>query len=320
MANMIKSKENLRSKGTLHILRKQINLQLMVLPALIYLIIFSYVPILGLQIAFKDFKFNKGIWGSTWVGLKHFEAIFTDPNIGQVLLNTLIISFMKAFLIFPLPIIFALLLNEVRNSLFKRTVQTISYFPYFISWSIVALMATNWLSPQSGFINSALLKFGLLKEPYFFLGRPEAFWWVSLGLEVWKNLGYASIIYLAAISAVDHEIIEASVIDGANRFGRIWYVIIPSILPTIMILLILNIGNLLGGGLYASNFQISYTLGNSLNLPTSEILDTYFLKTGISLSRFSYATAIGLLSSVVSALLLLTANFFSRITTGESYF
>lgn len=306
-----------KKKGAWRDFLKQIDLQLMVVPALICLILFSFLPLGGLQIAFKDFKLNLGIWQSPWAGLKHFESILKDPNMSSVMLNTIGLSFIKAFVIFPLPIIFALLLHEVTNQKFKKVVQTVSYFPYFLSWSIISLMAITWLSPQSGFINGFLTSVGILDEPYFFLGKPEAFWGISIILDIWKNLGYSSIIYLAAMSGVDSEVIEAAVIDGAGRFKRMWHVTMPAITPTIMILLIINVGNLLKGG---SNFDISYNLGNPLNQPTSEILDTYVLKTGITLSRFSYATAIGFLQSVVSAILLIIANGISKITTGESYF
>lgn len=303
-------------RGFLKQMRGQLDIQLMVLPALVCLILFSIIPLIGLQIAFKDYKLNLGIFGSQWVGLKQFEKVFSDPNIYPVIWNTLGLSFIKAFVIFPLPVIFALLVNEVTHTRYKKIVQTVSYFPYFLSWSIIALMAIEWLSPR-GFLNGFLCSVGILKEPYFFLGKAEAFWGVSVGLDIWKNLGYSSIIYLAAITGVDREVMEASVIDGAGRFRRMWNITIPSILPTIMILLIMNVGNLLKGG---SNFDISYNLGNPLNLPTSEILDTYVLKVGLTQSRFSFATAIGLLQSVISAVLLVTANGVSKATTGESYF
>ncbi len=294
----------------------QIDLHLMVLPALICMILFSFLPLAGLQLAFKDFKFALGMWESPFVGLKHFEAIFTDPNIYPVIWNTLGLSFLKAFGIFPIPIVFALLLHEVTHAPYKKFVQTVSYFPYFLSWAVIALMATEWLAP-SGFINAGLVSLGFIEEPYFFLGEEDAFWGVSIFLDIWKNVGYSSIIYLAAITGVDKEVVEASVIDGAGRFRRMWNVTVPAILPTIMILLIMNVGNLLKGG---SNFDISYTLGNTLNYATSEIIDTYVLDIGISQARFDYATAIGLLQSVVSATLLVTTNAISKKLTGESFF
>ncbi len=310
-------KYNTKSKHPASSWIKQWDLQLMVLPALVCMILFSIAPLTGLQIAFKDYKLNLGMLQSPWAGFKHFDAIFSDTNIGDVMINTLGLSLIKGFVIFPLPIILALLLNEVTHPLYKKFVQTVSYFPYFLSWSVVALMATAWLSPQSGFINSFLTSVGILDEPYFFLGKPEAFWTISVSLDIWKNIGYSSIIYMAAISGTDQEVMEAAVIDGAGRFRRIWHVTIPAILPTIMIMLILNVGNLLKGG---SNFDISYNLGNLLNQSRSEILDTYVLKVGITMARFSYATAIGLLQSVVSSILLILANTISKITTHESFF
>lgn len=299
---------------------KERYLHLMILPVIIWIVIFCYVPMFGVQIAFKDFMFNKGILGSPWVGLKHFKDFLTDPNIKTVLVNTLGISLIKVFLMFPVPIVFALLLNEVGNVKFKRFTQTISYFPYFISWVIVAVMAVNWLSPSTGFVNKLLLSLGILQKPMLFLGEADAFWWISLALEIWKSTGWGSIIYLAAISGIDQEMYEAARIDGANRFHMMAYITLPSILGTIMIMFIMNIGNMLSGGLYASNFQVSYLLGNPLNLPRSEIIDTYILKVGISLARYSYATAVGLLTSVVSLILLLGANTASQKLTKESFF
>ncbi len=312
-----KSKEgSVLSKKGLKSFLSQIDLHFMVLPALICMILFNFLPLAGLQIAFKDYKFALGIWESPFAGLKHFDAIFSDPNIYPIIWNTIGLSFIKAFGIFPIPIIFAILLNEVTHTRYKKVVQTVSYFPYFLSWAVISLMAIEWLAP-SGFINAGLVSLGILDDPYFFLGEAEAFWGVSVFLDIWKNVGYSSIIYLAAITGVDKEVVEASVIDGAGRFRRIINVTVPAILPTIMILLIMNVGNLLKGG---SNFDISYNLGNNLNYDRSEIIDTYVLEIGISQARFAYATAIGLIQSVVSATLLVTTNAISKRLTGESFF
>lgn len=300
-------------------LLKQLDLQLFVLPALIFTIIFCYIPMAGLQIAFKDYKLNLGIWASHWVGLKNFISFLSDVNLWPVFLNTITLSAIKTFLLFPLPIILAILLNEVKALNYRRFLQTFSYFPYFISWPIVALMANYWLAPD-GFINNALVAVGILDEAYFFLGKPEAFYGISIALDIWKSLGYSTIIYLAAIGGVDHEQIEASIIDGANRFTRVIKIILPVLLPTIAVLFILNIGSMLSGGLYASNFQISYSLGNPLNQQTSQILDTYILKIGITDGRFAFATAIGLLNSLVCGILLVFGNYFSKKTIGESFF
>ena len=301
-------------------LAKERYLHLMILPVILWLVIFCYIPMFGVQIAFKDFMFNKGILHSPWVGLNQFKDFFVDSNIPNIIVNTLGISLMKVFLIFPIPILLALLLNEISNYYFKRISQTISYFPYFISWAVISLMTANWLSPSTGFVNKFLVVTGILEKPYLFLGDPDAFWWISLVLEIWKCSGWGSIIYIAAIASIDQEMYEASIIDGANRFQRILKITLPSIKGTVMIMMILNIGSMLSGGLYASNFQISYLLGNPLNLPKSEIIDTYILKVGISLGRYSYAAAVGLLSSVVSLILLVGANFISKKVTEESFF
>lgn len=299
---------------------KERYLHLMIWPVIIWLIILQYVPMFGLQIAFKDYRFNKGVLLSPFVGLRHFRSFITDPYIVDVITNTLGMSLIKVFLMFPVPIVLAILLNEVRADPFRRTIQTISYFPHFISWTIVALMATTWLSPSRGFVNHFLVAVGVLKKPYLFLGDPKAFWWIALALEIWKSAGWGSIIYLAAIAGVEQEMYESAIIDGANRLQRVVHVTLPSILGTIMIMFIINVGNMLYGGLYASNFQVSYLLGNPLNNPRSEILDTYILKVGISLGRYSYATAVGLVSAIISFFLLITANKISERTTEKSLF
>ena len=295
-------------------------LHIMLLPAIVWLFIFAYMPMVGIQISFRDYMFNRGIWGSPWVGLKHFRAFFIDPNLANVLRNTFGISLLKLFVMFPAPIILALLLNEVHNMIFKRITQTISYFPYFISWVMIALMATQWFSASSGFINNALVSIGILKEPYLFLGEANAFWLISLFLDMWKNMGWGSIIYLAAIAGIDPTLYEAAEVDGAKKFQKILNITLPCIAPTITIMFILNIGAILSGGSFGSNFQISYLLANPLNIPRSEILDTYILKIGFQMGRYSFAAAVGLLQSFVSFALLLSTNMLSRRISGESFF
>lgn len=315
--------QGLRKKGRRKIIKqlgKERYIHLMILPIIIWLILFAYIPMYGVQIAFKDFMFNKGILYSPWIGLKNFKDFLLDPYIPNVIRNTLGISSLKVFLIYPMPIILALMLNEVKCKLFKKTVQTVSYFPYFISWVILAVMATNWLSPSTGFINKFLLETGIINKPFHFLGESKAFWWISVGLDMWKSTGWGSIIYLSAIAGIDQQLYESAIIDGAGRFRMIWNITIPSILPTIMVLFILNIGGMLNGGLYAANFDASYLLGNALNAPRSEILDTYILKVGLSLGRYSYAAAVGLLSSVISLILIVIANYSSKKLTDESFF
>jgi putative aldouronate transport system permease protein len=295
---------------------KQRYLHLMIIPVIVWLVLFKYLPILGVQIAFKNYKFALGIWGSSWVGLKNIKEVLTDVNIYKVTTNTIGISALKLIFNFPAPIIFALLLNEVRNIRFKRVIQTISYFPHFIAYSIVALMITIWLSPSTGFVNSMLLATGLIKEPILFLGKANAFWWIVVFVDIWKNIGWGSIIYLAAITGVDQNLYEAATVDGAGRFKKITHITLPSIRPTIIALFILQVGNIFHG----ANFDLCYLLSNSLNIERSEILDTYVLRMGISLGRFSYATAVGLLLSLISMLLVISANSISKRMLGEGLF
>jgi putative aldouronate transport system permease protein len=301
---------------TAKIFWEQRYLHAMVLPVIAWLLVFKYLPILGIQIAFKDYRFADGIWRSPWVGFKHMVALFTDVNIVNAVVNTLGISFLKLIFQFPAAIIFALMLNEVRHDSFRRVTQTMSYFPHFIGYSIVALLVSLWLGPSTGFVNNLLMKMGILKEPYLFLGDPKAFWWIILVVEIWKNVGWNSIIYLAAMAGVSPEYYEAAILDGAGRFARIWHITLPSIRPTIMALFVLQVGNIMKG----ANFDLCYLLGNPLNTSRSEILDTYVMRIGISLGRFSYGTSVGLLLGIVSLLLVTTANSVSKRLSGEGLF
>jgi putative aldouronate transport system permease protein len=295
---------------------KQRYLQLMIIPVIIWLFLFKYLPILGVQIAFKDYRFVDGIWGSSWSGLDNVREVLSDVNIYRVTRNTLGISWLKLIFNFPMPIIFALLLNEVRNVKFKRVVQTVSYFPHFIAYSIVAVLITLWLSPSAGFVNKVLVGLGLVDKPILFLGRANMFWWIIVVVDIWKNIGWGSIIYLAAITGIDQNLYEAATVDGAGRFKQMLHITLPSIRPTIIALFILSVGNIFHG----ANFDLCYLLGNTLNITRSDILDTYVLRMGISLGRFSYATAVGLLLSLISMSLVLAANTISKRTLGEGLF
>ncbi|MDW7657732.1 MAG: ABC transporter permease subunit [Bacillota bacterium] len=295
---------------------KQRYLQLMIIPVIIWLFLFKYLPILGVQIAFRNYRFVDGIWGSSWTGLENVREVLSDVNIYRVTRNTLGISWLKLIFNFPMPIIFALLLNEVRNVRFKRVVQTVSYFPHFIAYSIVAVMITLWLSPSAGFVNEVLVGLGLVDKPILFLGRANMFWWIIVVVDIWKNIGWGSIIYLAAITGIDQNLYEAATVDGAGRFKQMLHITLPSIRPTIVALFILQVGNIFHG----ANFDLCYLLGNTLNITRSDILDTYVLRMGISLGRFSYATAVGLLLSLISMSLVLAANTISKKTLGEGLF
>ena len=295
--------------------KNQIYLHLMALPAIICLILFNYLPIYGLIIAFKEYKFNLGIWGSQWIGLKYFNEIISDPYILPYLRNTIGISFFSILICFPLSILFAMGINEIALKSFKRMVQTITYLPHFISWVILSVMLHKWLSPSNGFVNDLLIKIGVLKQPYFFLGREEAFWPLVVIVSAWKETGWSSIIFLSVIAGINPELYESAIIDGANIFHKWLHITLPSILPTIMVLLILNVGGLVRG-----NFDISYLLGNSLNSGRSQIIDTYVYKIGLQMGRYSYATAVGLLSGIASMILVVCSNQLSNMLTHESLF
>lgn len=288
----------------------------MVLPIIIWLILFKYLPIMGIQIAFKNYRIVDGIWQSPWVGFKFFKEFFMDPNIPGAVFNTLGISLMNLIFQFPMPILFALALNEVQQRQIKRVLQTVSYFPHFLSYSVVALLVTIWLSPSQGLINNLLTRLGILNEPVLFLGNASYFWWIVLIVEIWKSTGWGSIIYLAAIAGIPQELYEAASVDGAGRWRKIWWITLPSIKPTITILLILRIGSIMGG----ANFDMSYLLSNQLNISRSQILETYVLRVGVALGRFSYGAAVGVLLAVVSLILVINANYVSRRISGEGLF
>jgi putative aldouronate transport system permease protein len=297
---------------------RQLDIQSMVWPGILFMIIFNFIPMFGITIAFKDYSVIQGISGffdANWVGLKHFIIFFTDDKFIRVLRNTLGINLLSLLISFPAPIIFALLLNELRSQKFKRISQTISYLPYFQSWIIFGGLVINLLSPDTGAINQFLVNLGVIKDPLFFLGKPNLFWIIVVVVNTIKGLGYGAIWYLAAISGVSSEMIEAAVVDGAGRFARIWYVILPSIMGTIVILLLLRISDMLSTG-----FDQIWVLQNNLNVSMSETIDTYVYKMGIQNMRFSYAAAVGVFQSLAGMILLVGANALSRKVTEKGLF
>lgn len=302
-----KTKSNPKSK--LNQFLKQWELQSMIWPGVIFLIIFSVIPMLGILVAFENYSIAKGMLGfftSHWVGFKYFKQFFTDENFLLVLRNTLAISLLRMFISFPVPIIFALLLNEVMSQRFKRMVQTISYLPYFISWVVYSGLVIDFLSAD-GLINTILTKTGMIKDPVYFLSAPGYFWSVLIASGILKSLGYSSIIYIAAIASIDQEMYESAIIDGAGRLRIMWSITLPSISNTIVIMFLLQISSML-----YSNFDQVWMLQNNLNVPTSEVIDTYVYKLGIQKMRYSYATAVGLFQSLVGLLLLYSGNFLAR--------
>jgi putative aldouronate transport system permease protein len=287
---------------------KQWDIQLMVIPALMFVFVFSYIPMYGVLMAFQDYSIYKGFLHSPWVGFKHFGMFFNAPEFWTVMRNTLVISMLKFFVGFPAPILLALMLNEVKKAAFKRVVQTISYLPHFLSWVIVSGFVISLLSTDNGSINILLQSVNLIDEPINFLSIPEYFWTILVTTGVWKEIGFASIVYLAAIAGVDPHIYEAASIDGASRFKQIHRITIPSIMPVITIFMILAIGNLLSAG-----FEDILLLGsNPVLRDVSDVLDTYVYRIGIENSRFSYATAAGLFKAIISVGMLTMANLFAR--------
>lgn len=290
--------------------QKDWQLHLMILPGLLFILIFKYMPLGGINIAFKEFLPGKGIWGSPWVGLENFEYMLALPDTKRVMWNTLFIAAAKILINFPVPIIISILLNEVKNHRFKRSVQTIIYLPYFISWVILAGIIQD-LFAKEGLINQFLGIFGA--EPVFFLGNKYAFLGVLIGTDVWKNFGYNTVVYLAAITGIDETLYEAAKIDGANRFQQIWNVTLPGIAPIVVLMMILNLGNVLNAG-----FEQIFNLYNPLVYETADIIDTFVYRISLVEANYSLGTAVGLLKSVVSFILIVTsykiANKYSDYT------
>lgn len=282
-------------------LRRDFHLYLLCIPALIFVFIFEYGPMYGIQIAFRNFSPTKGIWGSDWVGLEYFIRFFQSPQFFNILRNTLGISVYSLIAGFPFPIILALLVNQVRNQKFKKTVQMVVYAPHFISVVVLCGMLHVFLNPSTGIINSLLEVSGL--EKIFFLAEPSMFNDIFVWSDIWQNTGWGMIIYLAALSSISPELYEAARIDGANKLQTILYVDIPGILPTIVILFIMRTGSFMNVG-----FQKAFLLQNPLNLETSEIISTYVYKIGLLQAQFSYSTAIGLFNTVVNIILILSVN------------
>jgi putative aldouronate transport system permease protein len=298
----------------LHKLNQQKYLQMMVIPGIIFMFIFNYIPMYGIIIAFKRYNIVRSISAAPWVGFEHFIDFFTDPRFFLVLKNTLGISVIGLLIGFPLPIIFALFLNELRSVKFKRVVQTISYLPHFLSWVVLGGMLINWLS-DVGMINELLIKMNILKEPIWFLGEPKYFWGIAISSSIWKGLGWSAIIYLAAIAGIDPELYEAATVDGAGKFQKMRSITLPCISGTIAILLILAVS-----GLMNSNFDQIMVLRNPLNRQASDVIDIFVYRMGLESGRFSYATAAGLFKSVINLMLLLFANYTTKRLQGKSLF
>jgi putative aldouronate transport system permease protein len=279
-------------------------------PPLIYFLIFKYVPMANAVIAFKEFNVIQGVWGSDWAGLTHFERMFENPVFGQLVLNTFLLSAYAVLAGFPVPIILALALNEVRNRFFKRSVQMVTYAPYFISTVVVVSMLILVLAPRLGLVSRGLGFFGV--DAPDLLGSPDYFRHVYVWSDIWQTAGYAAVIYLAALSAVDPSLYEAARVDGASRLQKIVHVDLPGIAPTAAVILILSVGNIMAIG-----FEKAFLMQNPLNLQASEILATYVYKTGLINADFSLATAVGLFNAVINFVLLVGVNAVAKRLTGN---
>ena len=293
--------------------KKELPYHFMIWLAMVFALIFNYIPLGGLMIAFKDYRMRDGILGSAWVGLKHFQNILSDFYMGNAVMNTIGLSLLSILISVPVTLIFAILIKELSNTALKRTVQTISYLPHFISWAIMAVLLDNFLNVNDGIINIVIKALG--GEPVHFLGSKNLYWPLILIVDRWKETGWSAIIYLAVMSGIDESLYEAAKIDGAGRLARIRYITLPSLSNIVAIMLILDMGSMAGTG-----FDQAYFLSNPLNFERSNVLSYYVYEIGLRKGNFSYSTAIGLITSTVSAALMLTANGLAKKINGSGLF
>lgn len=292
-------------------LRRYWMLYVFLLPAVLDVFIFRYIPLYGLQIAFKDYKVRHGIWGSEWVGLLHFQRFIETVNFWQILRNTVLISVASLVCGFPAPILLAFMIHEIRSNRYRKFVQMITYMPHFISMVAIVGLINLFTDRSTGLINLLRMKMGY--EGVSFMTRPSAFIPIYVISGIWQETGWGTIIYLAALAGIDVDMLDAAEVDGVTRLQRIRYLYFPTILPTIIILLILNVGSILNVG-----FEKIFLMQNDLNLEASEVISTYVYEWGLLNGRYSYTTAIGLFNSVVNGILLVAVNQISRRVTQTS--
>ena len=292
--------------------KKHLALTLMFLPVIVYFFIFKYIPMGGIVIAFKNYKIRQGIFGSAWCGLDNFTKAFNTPTFARSVRNTLVISGLKLLFGFPAPIILALMLNEVTHVRFKKTVLTITYLPHFLSWVVLAGMFQQLLSPNNGAVNALLRQLFGMKESIYFLGSNQYFRGTLIVTDIWKNVGRSSILYLATISGIDPALYEAATVDGASRWQCTRYITIPSLVSTIVIMLILSIGSIMDAG-----FDQVFNLYNSAVYQTGDIIDTYVYRYGLGDMKYSLATAVGLFKNVIAFVLVVGTNLITRKISGD---
>lgn len=308
-----RSRQDHRARRVLTDIGRYWQIYLFLLPALLYVAVFHYAPMYGVQIAFKNYNPFKGMLASEWAGMKYFHQFFDSYYFKTIIVNTVRISLMSIVFSFPFPIVFALLLNELRSLKFKRFVQTVTYAPHFISTVVMCGMLTLFLAPNSGLLNQLIASFGGKKRA--FLESSTLFPWIYVLSGVWQNLGWNSILYVSTLSGVDPTLYEAARIDGASRFQKMLHVDFPALLPIIVILTIMNFGQIMSVG-----FEKALLLQNNLNSETSELISTYVYKRGLQEAQFSFSTAVGLFNSVVNFSLLLIVNAISRKVSSTSLF
>ncbi|MCL2832724.1 MAG: ABC transporter permease subunit [Treponema sp.] len=301
----------MKSKNNWLDIKKNYMLYLFLLPSFAYIVIFHYIPLYGIQIAFKNFTANLGIWGSPWVGLTHFKRFFESYHFWTLLKNTLVLSLYGLVAGFPIPIILALLLNYSPSNGLKKIVQTTTYAPHFISTVVMVGILMVFLSPRSGVINQFIKMLG--GNSILFMGRADLFAGIYVWSGVWQTTGWSSIIYIAVLSNVDQEQHEAAIVDGANKLQRIWHIDLPAIVPTMVILLILNVGRILSVG-----FEKAFLMQTDANIAASEIISTYVYKIGILSAQYSYSTAIGLFNNIINVVMLVLVNKIADKLTGSS--
>lgn len=290
-----------RSKIWRRSIRKNWDLYLLILPVIVYFFIFDYIPMYGVQIAFKNFIAAKGIWASDWIGFDHFKRFFDSYYFWRLIWNTFSISLYQLAVGFPVPLLLALLINEIGGKTFKRFLQTVTYAPHFLSTVVMVGLIFIFLSPQNGIVNQLIVFFG--GQPISFMTESGWFKSIYVWSGVWQGMGWSSIIYLAALAGIDPSLHEAARVDGANRLRRIWHINLPGIMPTVVILLILNVGQVMSVG-----FEKIYLMQNNLNLESSDVISTYVYTQGILGAQYSFAAAVGLFNSVINVILLVTVN------------
>ncbi|MBO5070910.1 MAG: sugar ABC transporter permease [Roseburia sp.] len=306
-------KKKTRKKGFCHQILRCWQLYVLLLPTIIYFLIFNYAPMVGIQIAFRDYKVSKGFWESAWVGLKHFKTFLEAYQLPTLIENTVKISVYSLIWGFPIPIILALLLNESKSQKLKKVVQTLTYAPYFISTVVLVAMLSMFLSPSTGVINKMIEFLG--GTAYDFMGSASAFRPVYIISGIWQGAGWSSIIYVAGLAGIDPQLLEAAEIDGANRFQKIWHVNLPGIMPIVVIQLIMSCGGILGVG-----YEKVYLMQNTLNQSVSEVISTYVYKMGLLNAQYSYTTAIGLFNTVINLAILLIVNQICKKVSEVSLF